>query len=152
LFFATHQIAGSPAVLARPVVRTCSSIVFQGNVLFKTWPTLHGVLPPEIFLKVRAQRHALRKASQSLGAGAISSSWIGVFGADGSPEFTLELVPALFGYSRHPLLPVPYVFDGLRLRVSVLVHVACLSSKSTGRDAKPLHARFCFSGDFDYTF
>ena len=77
------------------------AIVFQSNILFIAWPTLHGVLPPEVFLKVLAQDYVLRKISQSLSAGAIFPSWIGIFCGDGASEFALESVPTLLGCSRH---------------------------------------------------
>jgi hypothetical protein len=64
------------------------------------------MLPPDISLKVLAHHGEFRKISQSLRAGAAFSSRIGIFGAHGSTEFTLQPVPSLLGHSRHLYLPL----------------------------------------------
>jgi hypothetical protein len=90
---------------------------------------LDGVLPPQVFLKVFAQHHALCEIAESLWGGAIFSPWIRVFGRDGPLVFALESAPTILGYFRHPFPPA---YGGYRVRFWSV-------------------PKFAF-GDFDYTF
>ena len=99
-----------------------ASAVSQSDVLFVARPALDSVLPPRIASQVFTQHNALRKVSQSLRAGTILSSWIRILGPDRSPEFALEPVPTLLGYSRCACPPLPAIFGRLRLRVLFLLH------------------------------
>jgi hypothetical protein len=111
------RIGDLSPVLARTGLRNWRAHVSQGDILLVARTTLQGMLPARIRLEIPTQQHALSQVSKSFLARAIFSSWIGVFGADRSTEFTEQPVPTLLGDTRHVCRRFPRACRGYRLRV-----------------------------------
>jgi hypothetical protein len=64
------------------------------------------MLPARISTQFLWEHETRGKIPQSVGAGAIFSPWIRIFGANRSPKFTLQLKPTFLGGSRRLGLPL----------------------------------------------